>query len=107
MAPEALIPAPLPFHASLAGKYVDWMRQRVGSGRIRGLFLFILAEGGGTIEFRPVLTVDVLAIMALNLPEEIATSIWFEVGSNDSEKWLLAMVVDRTEGTWSFVRIAI
>lgn len=100
-----LIPAPLPSHLSLASRYVDWMRQRAGRGRLRGMFFFKMLEEGGSVEFRPATQVDVLALMALGLPEEVATSIWHLVRTYDSDEEVMALVVDRTTGAYSLVRL--
>lgn len=106
MAPQvSLIPAPLPLHASLARRYADWMHQRVSQGKLRGLFVFLLADGSGSVEFRPGYMVDVIALMALGMPEEVATTIWHHVRSYDPEVEVLAVFVDRSGGPYSFVRL--
>lgn len=106
MAPQvSLIPAPLPLHASLARRYADWMRQRVSQSKLRGLFVYLLADGSGSVEFRPGYMVDVIALMALGMPEEVATTIWHHVTSYDAEIEVLAVFVDRSDGRYSFIRI--
>jgi hypothetical protein len=100
-----LIPAPLPSHLSLASRYVDWMRKRAGQGLLRGMFFFKMLEDGGTVEFHPAPQIDVLALMALGIPEEVATSIWHLVRTYDSEAEVMALVVDRTTNAYSLVRI--
>lgn len=82
------------------------MLQRVGPGRLAGVFVFDLRGEGGTLVFHPRREVSVTRLMALDLPEEIATSIWHVVETYDPETELLGLVVDRSERPllWSLVR---